>query len=185
MSDATNIEKLADIIEEKRRRAEKIRSELSMVPVRREDQLLEAEELEQEADRIEAAWKREMSKIASKKGADFGQLGNAAAMREALEKITDWMEKHTAIFSVQVSPREEDPDEVEREKDEAISLARAALSAPPRQCDVGTVEEQTKRKIEFCYKQRGCSNCSFSKSATLTQCAFAWAQMPYEEGATK
>lgn len=52
-----------------------------------------------------------------------------------------------------------------------------------RNCDVGTAEEQSKRKMKFCYQQGGCSNCSFSKSATLTQCALRWAQMPYEEGA--
>ena len=55
------------------------------------------------------------------------------------------------------------------------------LDTPLRNCDVGTAEEQMQRKMEFCYKQGGCSNCSFNKSATLTQCALAWAQMPYEE----
>lgn len=52
---------------------------------------------------------------------------------------------------------------------------------PRRNCDVGTPEEQAKRKMEFCYKQGGCANCSFCKSASLTQCAFEWAQMPYVE----
>ena len=48
------------------------------------------------ADRIEAAHRREMSKIVSKNGADFGQLGDAAAMRErdemldALVRIGNW-----------------------------------------------------------------------------------------------
>ena len=61
-----------------------------------------------------------------------------------------------------------------------IDFIKAALAAPQRNCDVGTVEEQSKRKMKFCYQQGGCSNCSFSKSATLTQCALAWAQMPYK-----
>ena len=38
------------------------------------------------ADRIEAAAKREMSKIASKNGADFWTICNAAKLREALER---------------------------------------------------------------------------------------------------
>lgn len=51
-------ETLADIVREKRSMAAEIRANLSNVPVRREDQLLEAEELDREADRIEAAWNR-------------------------------------------------------------------------------------------------------------------------------
>ena len=41
-------------------------------------QLHAMQQFNQVFDRIEAAHEREMSKIASKNGADFGQLGNAA-----------------------------------------------------------------------------------------------------------
>ena len=63
------------------------------------------------------------------------EANDMKAMREALVKMTDWMEKHTAAFSVQVYPRHDDHDEVERERDEVISMARAALAKPPRNCD--------------------------------------------------
>lgn len=64
-----------------------------------------------------------------------------------------------------------------------ISILEQAVAIKPRNCDVGAVKEQTKRKIEFCYKQGGCFGCPFNKCATFSQCALAWAQMPYKEGA--
>ena len=66
-----------------------------------------------------------------------------------------------------------------------VDDAKSALAEPVKNCEVGTVEEQSKRKMEFCYQQGGCINCSFSRGATLTQCALAWAQMPYKEGGAK
>lgn len=54
---------LADIIREKREMAAEIRAHLSIVPARREEQLLEADSLDREADRIEAAWKRERGEM--------------------------------------------------------------------------------------------------------------------------
>jgi len=72
-----------------------------------------------------------------------------------------------------------------RELCAGMGLIDAALAAPPRNCDVGTIEEQSERKIKFCHNQRGCANCPFSESTTLTLCALAWAQMPYEEGGAK
>ena len=41
------------------------------------------------AGRLEAAHKRELSKNASKNGGDFGQLGDAAKLREALVKCRE------------------------------------------------------------------------------------------------
>jgi hypothetical protein len=129
------------------------------------------------SDRLEAAHKRELSKNVSKNGADFGQLGDAAKLREALEKI-----RAIAKTFMDATQMRRVTDSARIDVGDIKDLADAALAAPPRNCDVGTVEEQSKRKMKFCYQQGGCSNCSFSKSATLTQCALAWAQMPYEEG---
>ena len=84
------------------------------------------------ADRLEAAHKRELSKNVSKSGADFGQLVDAAKLREALCEILSYIEsfhkyiipgkreKTTAIFAV---------------ADTIRGKARAALAAPPRNCD--------------------------------------------------
>lgn len=64
----------------------------------------------------------------------------------------------------------------------------AALSAPPRNCDVGTAEEQEKRMNEFCnlHKHGGsvyaCENCELF---TVDRCELAWSQMPYEAGGAK
>lgn len=68
----------------------------------------------------------------------------------------------------------------------AIFKARAVLAAPPRNCDVGTVEEQAKRMDKFCDSHRhgfdgrsryACENCKF---ISVDRCELAWAQMPYK-----
>lgn len=105
------------------------------------------------------------------------KVGNAAKLRETAVTVYDVLEK-LRPFSLLLSDVGR-----KREFSHLVCLAKnrldAALAAPQRNCDVGTAEEQSKRKMKFCYQQGGCSNCSFSKSATLTQCALAWAQMPY------
>ena len=67
-----------------------------------------------------------------------------------------------------------------------------ALAKPPRNCDVGTVEEQKERFDAFCNAQplkRGYCDCVLQKNRQgLCEglCEFAWAQTPYaEEGARK
>lgn len=144
-------ETIADIIAEKRRVAEQMRNNLSTVPVRQWDQEAEIKSLEEEADRIEAAWKREksvieadalavggivgaahgreLSKNASKNGADFGQLGDCAKLREALEKIDAMETPHN--FQIERSDIADACYDLTR----AIKLAHAALAAPSRNCD--------------------------------------------------
>ena len=138
-------------------------------------------------DRIEAAWKREKSKIeanalavgglveAERRRVVFSKtetttVGNAAAMREALETIHDKVNSLDEECGV-------DPVEIR-------DIASAALSAPARQCDVGTAEEQDDRFREFCDTYRSCHKCPY---IGFEGCALAWAQMPYDaqEGAAK
>ena len=157
-------ETIASIIREKREMAAEIRAHLSIVPARREEQLLEADSLDREADRLEAA--RHTS-------------GNAAAIREALEALVaywDW-----GGYDAMRESRLKD-------------MARAALSAPARQCDVGTAEEQDARFGEFCVIRRtgSCAGCSgsvgsFTVANGIRECALVWAQMPYkvQEGGAK
>ena len=78
-------ETIADIIAEKRRRADEIERDCAermrrgeIVSDRYARELVA--DIRREADRLEAAHKRELSK----NGADFGQLGDAAKLREAL-----------------------------------------------------------------------------------------------------
>lgn len=97
------------------------------------------------------------------------QVGNAAKLREACEALmseiggysTDGLE----VIWCSISGK-------------TIKKARAALSAPPRNCDVGTAEEQYKRFLKFCHG----ANCSKCPVHDAVNCKFAWAQMPYDEG---
>lgn len=134
-----------------------------------------AETKRKEADRLEAALKREMSKNASKNGADFGQLGNAAKLREALEKI------------VEILNREWDAHRETSAMWEIRDICTAALAAPPRNCDALSAQEQTEKFNQFCQSHRNsdlpkCAGCPLEDIPGGTGCAQAWAQMPYTEG---
>ena len=97
--------------------------------------------------------------------------GNAAAMREALVAIRDALCEH---------PYDHDDDAL-------ANIANAALSAPPRQCDVGTPGEQSERMEKaVCSKHHGCVRCPLRK-AKYSDCSLGWAQTPYaaEEGGAK
>ncbi len=109
------------------------------------------------ADRFEAAFKRE-------------SVGNVAAMREALKQALYFLRRHNmgAVYA---------PDgETLIFCQDVANIVDEALSAPARQCDVGTAEEQAER-----YHAIG----EVYHSLTLTN-ALAWAQTPYEakEGGT-
>jgi hypothetical protein len=65
---------------------------------------------------------------------------------------------------------------------EKMQKAKAALAAPPRNCDVGTADEQCIRYQRFCNYQKACCACPLNVDI---DCRFAWAQMPYEEGGAK
>ena len=70
----------------------------------------------------------------------------------------------------------------------ACAFAEAALASTPRNCDVGTAEEQVRRFAEFCdgycrFKPDGvdCGDCPLlSPCHYPLLCALKWEQMPYE-----
>ena len=103
-------------------------------------------------------------------------VGNVAAMREALEKVRRVL--HCAIVAGILKG-----DDVNSAFNEVIT----ALSAPPRNCDVGTAEEQARRYEELCDSHTCGSICSGSGCPLYAyDCSpFAWTQMPYEEGGEK
>lgn len=75
---------------------------------------------------------------------------------------------------------------IKRTVDTIAEIAKVALAVPPRNCDVGTAEEQSVRMSEFCREQYEkcdgiilCSGCRFYDIEGL-DCQFAWSQMPYE-----
>ena len=96
------------------------------------------------------------------------RFGNAAKMREALKQIHDLVNSLDEECAV-------DPVEVR-------DIARTALASTPRNCDVGTAEEQWKRFDRFCDKYDDCTACPLFRGGCLTQCFARWAQLPYEEG---
>lgn len=110
---------------------------------------------------------------------DCTQLGNAKAMREALNEIQLVCYKAGITIGYDVACGI------------IKSKSRAALSVPPRNCDVGTAEEQAERFYSFCKKfqsdiQGMCSSrCPCKECCDMCHCLIKWAQMPYEEGGAK
>lgn len=135
------------------------------------------------ADRIEAAEKREREATREKSS----RVGNAAKIRKALSD---------ACYAMFNFLKTQNCGYEEMAK--ALDKAKAALAEPPRNCDVGTAEEQAERFRRFCgthkpdesqFTEEGELLCP-STGCELTacnygQCALAWSHMPYEEGGTK
>jgi len=162
------------------------------------------------ADRIEAAWKEERrilvadaenakearNRIGIKLRQEFAdkcnecaatqehfrevteKVGNAAKMREALESTEELLEHFAKPGSILA---------------DAFAMHmrdnRAALAAPPRNCDVGTAMEQLQRFHSFCRveaKGESCHGCQFfDENAGDVHCGFLWAQLPCETPAEK
>ena len=107
------------------------------------------------------------------------EANDMKAMREALELMTDLFDKGVICTSYSNTP--EEMEQIE----ELYQKAKAALSAPPRNCDDGSAEEQFERWQAFCNRyDDDCTGCPCDDhSCTFTHCFSKWAQMPYEGGA--
>ena len=108
-------------------------------------------------------------------------VGNAAALRDAVIKAL-------TLLNVCDWPSGVSLDGV----CEVIHEIDSVLDKPPRQCDVGTVEEQKRRFNMFCKRKgEGFSAsvyCAYEcPCGNQGDCKLAWAQTPYEaqEGADK
>ena len=69
-----------------------------------------------------------------------------------------------------------------------FDIADSARAKPPKNCDVGTAEEQRSRFYGFCFSFRTCKACPLflvGKYRSQVGCAIAWSQMPYEKGGEK
>ena len=101
------------------------------------------------------------------------EASDMKAMRNALEFTPRVLAKW----------RQDAPFRAWNEYGEAIDRCRAALSKPPRNCDVGTAEEQEKRFMHYCdskvCNRRDCA-CGYEE-LFRHKCAIRWAQMPYKE----
>ena len=100
-------------------------------------------------------------------------IGDAAKLREALRFL---IENESKLFEADLSNGELEL------LHQIVGKARAALSAPPRNCDVGTVEEQIKRQYDtMCNTAKACPDSDWS----CKKCFAKWSRMPYEEGGAK
>lgn len=103
------------------------------------------------------------------------EANNTAAMREALTKVKEWMERRIATRGFEASATF--PTMLE-------DVVLPVLAAPPRNCDVGTAEEQAERYGRYCDKftrdRMHCENCPCCGKISFGKCEFAWEQMPYE-----
>ena len=114
---------------------------------------------------------------------DIPPVGNSAAMREALEKVKK------SIDDMGASSLGGDPEILIASLTQVCARLSAridaALSAPPRNCDVGTAAEQFERYQNFCRRHDyscGCARCPANETRMrgTSNCDLAWAQMPYE-----
>ena len=99
--------------------------------------------------------------------------GNQMKMREAVVLALSLLDLKEGVPYKTISQKD-------------IDFMKAALSAPPRNCDVGTPEEQKFRQSKYCKQSsmgKGCSQCPLKDTL---DCRFAWMQMPYaEEGSDR
>lgn len=96
------------------------------------------------------------------------EVSDVMGMREALESIS-------ARASV---GGEFDPQAY---LDEIREIAEKALAAPPRNCDVGTADEQFNRHDKYCNLQPTCRKyLRENVPSTCIWCFAKWAQQPYK-----
>ena len=193
MSNA-NQETIADIVREMRTLGRLDEKSTDKIP-----RTLQALGLRTYADRIEAAAKREREAVAeaAQVCGEIGEMigmeatrekssrvGNAAKMREALRQVSRVAVEMTRKT---VTGESEDRKTVDEWALRLCDIVSATLAAPPRNCDVGTDEEQSRRYEELCDRHTCGSRCSASGCPMYEHdCSpFAWGQMPYEEGGAK
>jgi hypothetical protein len=103
------------------------------------------------------------------------EASNTKEMREALEK---------ALVFVQAATFDVIHNGIIYEPAKVIADVQAALSAPSRNCDVGTPEEQYDRHDKYCRLQPTCRKCLRGDESPMCISCFAnWAQRPYEAAA--
>ena len=76
-----------------------------------------------------------------------------------------------------------DGDVLLSRRDERLTigtLAKNALNKPPRNCDVGTVDEQLDRQTLYCNKRYN-EHKAECKACLPCPCHLEWAQLPYDE----
>lgn len=116
------------------------------------------------------------------------KVGDVAKLREALVQC----ELFLGYVSRHGHPTLNPGDECTacRDADELRGMVVRALSAPPRNCDVGTAQEQAERWYWRYHVGHLCQSCplgprKWSEVDAGTLCFSEWQQMPYEEGGVR
>lgn len=140
--------------------------------------VLPPDELDDRDERREAAealLTKSPENVNSGAGSDSrDNSGNAAKLREAIDKCVNLI---TEFGNAEI---------VKTPLDVIIdieAILKAALAAPPRNCDVGTPDEQARRFERFCNRyDHDCTGCPCEDMgcASLSDCFANWSQMPYE-----
>ena len=121
-------------------------------------------------------WLRELRELRERRNAP----ANAAAMREALEEVQIGFDNNV-IGPIGDRPNDWEIDEAKRLRD----VVDSALSAPARNCDVGTADEQAERFDAECKRHDHCTPCPVHaawgefKEGKPKSCQIIWAQMPF------
>lgn len=117
------------------------------------------------------------------------EANNTKAMREALENFTRYEESDICqleYIAKKMIDRCEYGGGIIQAIAGSIRDAKSAIVEPPRNCDVGTAEEQEVRFRNYCWnhsskdKNMECQ-CPIDAEGKAG-CKLTWAQMPYEEG---
>lgn len=153
--------------------------------IKRERAKIEADALEV-GGIVEAAHKRELSKNVSKNGADFGQLGDCAKLREALENMVR-AETYGSMERDDLCGRCLEKMFARCNHDGTcwVDKAITALSAPPRNCDRFASAEEA---IEY-HKRTNCAErryCAYHDGCpTDGSCVVNWLYAEAQEGGAK
>ncbi len=100
--------------------------------------------------------------------------------RDALESIGAWAEANLRDYGCDWKLH-----------NRLCDMLKSALAEPRKNCEVGSVKEQTTRYHQFCHrhftpssKGGNCDRCPL-KGAYKSECRLAWAQMAYPKGDEK
>lgn len=195
----------ADIIAEMKRRKEMLEDAAFNAPLCYSTETMRAqcEILDEFVERLEAAHKREVDALEQRCAELNAEI---AAKDEVIKRLNDAIseEQRRKMATTEKSSAVGDAAKLREALCDIVMLtmkvgysihgadacgiiaskAKRALSAPPRNCDVGTLEGQVERFAEFCHQHKHpeseCLNCPLLFQ-TGGYCELAWAQTPYVE----
>lgn len=110
--------------------------------------------------------------ISIESGKEIAMEGNVQKMLDALRSI----QSVAKAMNGYVAHSEFDDKNIKQYASLIKDYVRYALSEPPRNCDVGTAEEQSRRFDNYC-RGRYCDTCPCN---AMSRCSMVWAQTPYE-----